>query len=386
MLQLFWLLLPIAAVSGWSIGRWGHWRQQRTVSGDLPKGYLQGLNYLLNEQQDKAIEVFTRMVEVDSHTAELHLALGSLFRSRGEVDRAIRIHQNLIARPAMTREQRAYALLELGLDYMKAGLLDRAEALFEQVLGVEAYAVAALQQLLIIHQQAKDWQKAISVSLQLDARNVPGMRLLIAHFYCEQADLALAVRDQQRAAQLFRRALASDPACVRASIRQGQLELENGNYRAALKAYQRVERQDPEFLPEVLRPIRECYRQLRQPEALMRDLVRLAESHVAMDVSVALADAIAEQRSVREAAEYMVASLERIPSLSGLAKLVALTIRLSGDGDAAKRGLEKVERAILDLLAQYNTYECRRCGFVGRSLYWQCPSCRTWSTVKPLVI
>lgn len=384
MMQLFWLLLPIAALSGWFIGRWGRWRKQRLVSGKLPEGYLQGLNYLLTEQQDKAIEVFTRMVEVDRDTAELHLALGSLFRGRGEVDRAIRIHQNLIARPTMTREQRAHALLELGLDYMKAGLLDRAEALFEQVQEVEAYAVDALQQLLVIYQQAKEWDKAIRVANQLDARLVPGMRPLIAQFYCELADQALARRDQQSAVRLLRRALSSDPACVRASIRQGQLDFERGNYRAALKSYQRVERQDPGFLPEVLEPIQACYRHLYSPEALIRELTRLAENHDGMEISIALASAISEEQGVQNASEHLVASLERTPSLTGLAKLVTLTIRMT---DAhAKNDLEKIEHAIQELLAQYHTYECRRCGFVGRYLHWQCPSCRSWSTVKPSMV
>lgn len=385
MLQLFWLLLPLAALSGWSIGRWGHWRNQRAVSTDLPKNYLLGLNHLLNEEQDKAIEVFTRMVEVDSNTAELHLALGHLFRSRGEVDRAIRIHQNLIARPAMTREQRAHALLELGLDYMKAGLLDRAEALFEQVLDVDTYAVPALKQLLVIHQQAKEWQEAISVALQLDVKGVAGMRLLIAHFYCEQADLALADGDQQRAIQLFKRALVTDHSCVRANIHLARLRLESGNHRAALRAYLRVERQDPEFMPEVLGPIQECYRQLGQPEAMMRELETLAEKHGTIDISVALADAISEQRGLQEAIVYLFAALDRMPSLTGLLKLVSLMMQVSSS-DERVDDLEKVRQTVVDLLAQYNTYECRRCGFVGRNLYWHCPSCRSWGTVKPLVI
>src|SRR5690554_723037 len=159
MVELFWLLLPVAALSGWLIGRR---RDSRPDSdgGKLHGEYFQGLNYLLNEQPDKAIEVFTRLVEVDSDTVETHLALGSLFRRRGEVDRAIRIHQNLIARPTLSRDQRAYAMLELGEDFMRAGLLDRAEHLFEQVAEVDTYVVPALRQLLTVYQQEKEWDRA----------------------------------------------------------------------------------------------------------------------------------------------------------------------------------------------------------------------------------
>lgn len=380
MQELFWLLLPVAALSGWWIGRRDRHVSTRAAAG-LPAGYLQGLNYLLSEQPDKALEAFTRMVEVDGDTAEVHLALGSLFRRRGEVDRAIRIHQNLLARPAMSRQQRADALLELGQDYMKAGLLDRAEALFGQVIEIDAYVEPALRHLLVIYQQEQEWDRAVAAALRLDRKGVPGMRSLVAHFHCEQAEQALQERDRPRAGQLLKRALAYDAGCVRATIQLGRLAEEQGDDKAALKAYLRVERQDPDFLPEVLGPIRACYLRLRQPEAMMRYLRRVADTYPSDAANIALADAVREHCGAEAAADYLIGALRRAPTVSSLAKLAGLT----GErvGGAARRDLEVLQSAFADLLAQRSAYECRQCGFPGRHLHWQCPSCRRWSTVKP---
>jgi lipopolysaccharide biosynthesis regulator YciM len=382
MVELFWLLLPVAALSGWWIGRRGSAAQVGRAPDQLSKGYLQGLNYLLSEQQDKAIEVFTRMVEVNSETAEVHLALGSLFRRRGEVDRAIRIHQNLIARPTMSREQRAYALLELGQDYMKAGLLDRAESLFEQVVEVNAYVVPALRQLLLIYQQEKDWDRAIAAALRLDGKGVQGMRPMIAHFYCEQAEQALREHGRGRAGQLVKRALSYDPESVRASILQGLIEQQQGQDKAALKAFMRVERQDPEFLPEVLKPIRKCYDRLQQPDGMIRYLERLSVEHASETVNLALADAIRERNGTRAAADFLTGKLRQNPSVRGMAALTALTAE-QGE-HAGREELAVLRSAFIEMLARSNTYECRQCGFSGRNLHWQCPSCRHWGTVKPL--
>src|SRR3972149_1945846 len=185
--DLLWLLLPLAAASGWFVARL---EQKRRVqkSLDLPSAYFTGLNFLLNEQPDKAIEVFIRVLEVNSDTVETHLALGNLFRRRGEVERAIRIHQNLIARPTLDKEQRSHALMELGQDYFKAGLFDRAENLFLELAEIQAHSEQALKLLLHIYQQEKEWEKAIDVTRKLAPITGKIMDENIAHFYCELAD------------------------------------------------------------------------------------------------------------------------------------------------------------------------------------------------------
>src|SRR3990172_4271983 len=215
--DLLWLLLPLAAASGWYVARL---EQKRRVqkSLDLPSAYFTGLNFLLNEQPDKAIEVFIRVLEVNSDTVETHLALGNLFRRRGEVERAIRIHQNLIARPTLDKEQRSQALLELGQDYFKAGLFDRAENLFLELAEIRAHSEQALRLLLHIYQQEKEWEKAISVVRKLARVSGRNMNSMIAHFYCELAEQDIARSNHPSARDRLGQALAADGECVRASI------------------------------------------------------------------------------------------------------------------------------------------------------------------------
>jgi lipopolysaccharide biosynthesis regulator YciM len=238
--------------------------------------------------------------------------------------------------------------------------------------------------LLLIHQRGKDWERAIETGLKLEGRGASSMRPLIAHFYCEQAEQALQNSERSRAMQLLKRALSTDSGCVRASLQLGLLERAQGNYRAALKAFVRVERQDPAFLPEALEPMRECYSALRQPQALLRELQRIAEANPGGAIHMALADVIGEVEGARAAADYLVATVRQTPSLSGAARLVNLVAeRVS---DEARRDLETIRRTFADLLAERNGYECRQCGFPGRNLHWQCPSCRYWGTVKPTLV
>ncbi len=381
MMELFWLLLPLAAWSGWFIARRDGDRRMRHRE-QLPKEYFKGLNYLISEQPDKAIEVFTRMVEVDSETVETHLALGNLFRRRGEVDRAIRIHQNLIARPTLSRELRAQALLELGGDYLRAGLLDRAESLFEQVIEFGVHIEEALRQLLVIYQQEKEWQKAIEAGMRLESRAGAAMRAVIAQFYCELAQTAMEQGDASRVRQLLKRALAQDPNCARASIQLGQLEMAHNNPKAALRAFQRVMHQDPEFLPEVLPAMRQCHEQLGTQKAMMRYLEEVRVESAGPAPMLMLAELIREQDGVRAAIDFVAEELRQRPSVYGLHRLIELTS--SAAETAPAEGVEVLHNAFTELLSNRPAYECRQCGFTAKALYWQCPSCKSWATVKPI--
>ncbi|RMG28013.1 MAG: lipopolysaccharide assembly protein LapB, partial [Gammaproteobacteria bacterium] len=253
MLELLWLLLPVAAASGWWAARRAGSRPSGTSPPcpDINSEYFRGLNYLLDEQPDKAIEVFIRMVEVDNETVETHLALGNLFRRRGEVDRAIRIHQNLIARPTLDAEQRGQALLELGQDYMRAGLLDRAEGILREVdEKFPAFSLRALRLLLELYQQEKEWDKAIEVARRLERREKGGHAAEIAQFFCERAEAALAAGDLGTAQHYVREALTVEHECARALLLQGRLLLETGQPRQALRALRRIGEQDPLLVAE----------------------------------------------------------------------------------------------------------------------------------------
>ncbi len=386
MMELLWLLLPVAAFSGWVVGRGRS--VSRSGGGDegpgtsLREDYFQGLQHLLHEESDKAIEVFTRMVEVDSETVETHLALGSLFRRRGEVERAIRIHQNLIARPSLHREQRTNALLELGEDYLRAGLLDRAENLFQEVVDAGSHVAQALERLREIYQQEKEWQRAIQAASRLESLTGARMGPRIAQFYCEQAEAAQHQGEINNARDLLRRALTADPACVRASLLQGDLERTVGNFKQALKCYQRVREQDPEYLSEILPGMQECYVQLGRARAFRQYLEGIPVAQRGASVILALAERIRHEDGEAAAAGYLVEELRRRPTVRGLNRLIELNLARTaqpGDDD-----LEVLRELFQSLLRDKPGYVCHSCGFRGRSLRWQCPGCRAWGTIKPI--
>jgi len=333
MLELLWLLLPVAAASGWYAGRKGRGAAAGRRA-PVPTEYFKGLNYLLNEQPDKAIEVFIRMVEVDSETVETHFALGHLFRRRGEVDRAIRIHQNLIARPTLTPEQRAQALLALGEDYMRAGLFDRAENLFAELVQSGAHTVPALRHLIDIYQQEKDWEKAIDACRRLQAATGTSMAPAIAQYHCEMAEQARRAGDPARARQLLKRALGQDPRCVRASIMLGDLEASAGSHRAALKAWRRVLEQDVDYVPEIVERVASAHRALDDPAGYARWLREVMERYEGISPMLALADHLRQHEGEPAAARFLTDQLRRRPSVRGLARLIELRL---GEAEGAAR-------------------------------------------------
>jgi lipopolysaccharide biosynthesis regulator YciM len=382
MLEMLFLLLPVAALSGWWFGRRNKPRRQAGTFHELPSSYLKGLNYLLNEQQDKAIDLFIQLLDVDKDTVETHLALGSLFRRRGEVDRAIRIHQNLIARPTLSKEQRAQALFELGQDYMRAGLLDRAETLLGELIDNEPHTVAALQHLLDIYQQEKDWDKAIQVAQRLESRTGQNQRHLIAQYYCEKAEYTYRHGEPSKALKLLKRALAEDYNCARASIMEGEIEMAGGNYKAAIRAYHRVEQQEPDYLPEIIKPLTDCYRALGKLDDVVTFLRQNLAKHNGISIMLALAELIRQEKGDEEAADFISDYLKRKPSVRGMDRLIELNLQLVKD--TVKDKLQILKDVTSQLIVDKPIYACSQCGFAGRTLYWQCPSCKHWNTVKPI--
>ncbi len=375
MLELLWLLLPAAAYSGWWMAKRDQGRGGQPPSSLRPD-YFKGLNYILNEQPDKALQVFIRMVEVDGETVETHLALGNLYRRRGEVERAIRIHQNLITRPALSEEQRTYALLELGLDYMRAGLLDRAESLFLELLELGAHVSQALRQLIEIYQQERDWSKAIRAAQRLEAVSGHPQGALIAHFYCELAEEM--VGQGREAGALLQRALEHHPACVRASLLEGRLAMERGDWDGAIAAYSRVEGQDPAYLHEVVQPLWESYHAKGDEEGLMAHLDRFSQRYGLIAAQEGLVRLIEARHGPQAAERRLVEDLGRHPSVEGLIQLLDLQIA------QGREELILYRDALGRLGEERPLYRCQRCGFSGKVLHWRCPSCRAWDTVKPV--
>ncbi len=377
MIDFLWLLLPVAAASGWVTARLK--KRQKFLSPD----YFKGLNYLLNEEADKAIDVFIKLIDVDSETVETHFALAVFFRRHGEIDRAIRIHHNLITMPKLSLEQRHLALFELGLDYRKAGLLDRAEHFFQELVYSETHNVLALRQLLEIHQQVQDWDNAISTAQKLARAINEPMDIEIAHYYCERAELFRQDGKFDAAQQAIDWALKIDPNSVRASLLEGQVALDKDDPQGAIVAFERVEQQDADYLSQVIEPLHVCYQKIGQLETFRRYLYHLLdEHHSSLKAVLILADFIRQAEGEQKAAEFLVANLNKSPSIRGIDYLLDFytfeCFKFETDF------ILLLKKMIKHLLKKQYAYQCNACGFTVRKLYWQCPSCKRWSSLKPV--
>ncbi|MDT8384934.1 MAG: lipopolysaccharide assembly protein LapB [Gammaproteobacteria bacterium] len=380
-LTLLFLLLPVAAASGWWVAR-RHYQSSAETLQRCGPDYFKGLNLLLNEQPDKAIDVFVNMLQIDNDTVETHLALGNLFRRRGEADRAIRIHQNLIARPTLSKKQRALALFELGQDYMHAGMLGRAESLFTELLEQGEYRAEGLAKLLIIYTQEKDWQKAIDTARRLEHLTGRRMNADIAQFYCELGDGLFAGAEYPAALKMCKRALDADRHCVRATLLQANIERRNGDCKAAIKTLKRVEKQDAQYLPEVVGPLLKCYQSLGRLEEAEQYLDHLVAEFNGISPLLALADVLRQQGKEQAASERIIASLRERPSVRGLNHLIEL--HLADSQGAARDNLLILKELTRRLLEEKLPYRCGNCGFKAKTLLWHCPSCKDWASIRPI--
>lgn len=376
------LLLPVAAVSGWYVGRRGSARHAGQKVSRLSTTYFRGLNYLLNEQPDKAIEVFLQIAEVDKRTVETHFALGNLFRRRGEVDRAIRLHQNLVARPGLSDEHKTQALLELGEDYMRAGLLDRAETLFGDLVSIQPCAPKALRHLISIYQQERDWHKAIEFALRLESVEGEPSGRLVAQFHCELAEQCRRDGRSLEARQHLQQAFAAEANCVRAGLIEGTLEIAEGNEAAAIRVLERVARHDPDIIPELLRPLLLAYERRGDIHRARQFLGETLERFPGVSVLLALTRLIERDDGAEAAIEFLTDQLRRRPSVRGQGALIELSLARR---PPEERDVLLVLKQLCDqLVAGSPAYRCGHCGFGARSHHWQCPSCKNWGSVKPI--
>jgi lipopolysaccharide biosynthesis regulator YciM len=375
-------LLPVAAASGWYLGRRAADRSRRVRVSELSSSYFRGLNYLLNEQPDKAIEVFLQLAEFNRDTVETHLALGNLFRRRGEVDRAIRVHQHLIARPNLSVEEKTIAMLELGEDYMKAGLLDRAETLFADLVAMDAQVPSALKHLIGIYQHEKDWNKAIEHARRLEKISEEPQGPVIAQFYCELAETARTARNFSAAHSHLEHAFESQPESVRAHIVLGHLGLQEGDLKAAASAFERVATLDVDYVPEILPQLLDCYARLGQMQRAEKFLLDIIDRSLGVAPVIALAKLFASTRGEPIAIEFLTRQLRQRPSVRGLMTLIVTDLHKS-QGEA-RENLLVLQDLARRLLEGQAAYRCTRCGFGAKSHHWQCPSCKTWGSVRPI--
>ncbi|KJY85234.1 tetratricopeptide repeat protein [Vibrio galatheae] len=383
MLEILFLLLPIAAAYGWYMGNRSAQQDKQKQSNQISRQYVTGLNLLLSDQSDKAVDHFIELLQVDNETIDTHLALGNLFRSRGEVDRAIRIHQNLISRSGLTIEQKNIALQQLAKDYMASGFLDRAEKIFEQLVDEPEHREAALQQLVAIYQQTREWNKAIHYATLLVKMGRKRMSGSIAHFWCELAMQEKADGHHAQAIQNFKRALSEDPKCVRASIALGKLYLDDEDYKNTIKYMEMVLDQDSDFISEVLPTLAECYHHLDQEDELLNFLRQCIVNKAGVSAELMLAQLVAQHDGAGAAQELLTRQLVKNPTMKGFYRLMDYHLAEAEEG-RAKASLGTLQKLVGEQLKVKPHYRCRKCGFSTHSMYWHCPSCKGWGTIKPI--
>jgi lipopolysaccharide biosynthesis regulator YciM len=378
--EIWWLLgIPVFFSLGWIAARVDI-KQLVSESRSLPRGYFKGLNFLLNEQPDKAIDAFIEIVKLDPETAELHFALGNLFRRRGEIERAIRVHQNLLARPDLPLDHQVHSQYELGQDYLKAGLLDRAEETFSKLVDTQ-YGVQARRAMLEIYQREKEWPRAIEAAVALQEAGAGSRQKEIAQFYCELAQDELVRTHPDAALQLLDKALATDRTNVRATILMGDAYLAKGDTEAALQAWQRVEHQSVTHVALVANRLMDAYRAAGRPQEGVNLLKNYLAETASVDVLEVLFKAIAELYGMEAAKQLISDEVRRTPTLLGLDKL--LEVRLMDAPADTWPELSMVKNLVHGYTQKLARYQCGHCGFKARQFYWQCPGCNHWETYPP---
>lgn len=377
------LLLPVAAFSGYLAGQ--RRREQGTEQrvAKLSSSYFRGLSLLLDEKTDAAIEAFLEVEDPDADTVETQIALGSLFRRRGEVDRAIRLHQALFDRASISATQRTHALFELGEDFLRAGLLDRAEELYQKLLQIEAQPDRALKALLSIYEQEKDWQRAIAAAERLQSHSRESLAARIAHYHCELADAALAGGRCEAARESVRAAVAADARSARARLIEARIALQEGHTLRTLDALAAAAGVDASVIPETLVLWWRAYADTAYRQAARATLNKLVELDPGVRALLARAEVMGEEQGLAEAEQLLADKLVERPSMALLQRLLKIDAGRE-DHSALIGKLTVASEVIQRAIDKIPGYRCQRCGFGARTLHWQCPSCKSWSTVKPV--
>ena len=374
----YWQLLffPLFFALGWAAARIDI-RHVVKESRALPRSYFRGLNFLLNEQPDRAIEAFVDAVKVDPHTIELHFALGSLFRRRGETDRAIRMHQNLLERDDLPQDLKLQAMAELGQDYLKAGLLDRAEEVFDK-LRESDMVKEAKRNLLEIYQLEKDWVKAITIAAELPDI---ATQKEIAEYYCELAAAEMIRSRPDAAADYLKTALERNRKCVRASLLQGDIEAQQDRLEEAVACWLRIEQQDPTYLALAAQRLLDAYRKLARRDEGLQLLRGYLEHYHSLDLLDVVFQLVLESEGAEAAYCLVRDELKRNPTLLGFDKLIEA--RLLVTAPEMRADLELSKGIVQGYTRRLARYRCDNCGFKARQFYWRCPACGGWETYSP---
>jgi lipopolysaccharide biosynthesis regulator YciM len=381
-LILLFILLPVASFSGWFIGQQSKNKRYSNKINNVNPDYLRGINYLLDDKQDKAIDLFVKVIDVDEGTIELHLTLGNLFRKKGEVEKAIKLHQNILAKPDLEPEQRTKVVYELGCDFMSSGLLDRAEGLFAELIDGKTLVQDSELKLLSIYEKEKEWQKAIDVGCRLAKFDTKKFYPQIAHYYCELLDSEMNGFTQAKLDATIQKAYAYDKKSVRARLLECEVYLRRGRCEKAIEVYLQIEKQDKTFLPVAITSIYKCMDKLESKEQRDKLLNNFKKEQTCTSALVELTRYLYSNNAEPEAKEILLKRLHKKPSLRILNEWVK--IELVNSTDKNKKSIEIISKMLSSYLASLSQFKCMHCGYKSNVLEWQCPTCQAWGTVKPV--
>ncbi len=383
--EFWWLLaLPLFFSLGWLAAR-VDLKQLLAESSALPAAYFKGLNFLISNQQDQAIEAFSEAVQANTDSLELHFALGSLFRKRGEVDRAIHLHLNLLKKSALEPQQKLAVTAELAQDYLKAGLLDRAEELFES-LDDDRYRQSALRALLEIYVKEREWERAVKAATELERLSGVPFRIEVSHYYCEMAVKSKLANDPYTAKLKLEQALGAHKNCVRANVLLGDIEAEANAHTEAISAWRRIEFQQPEYLGLIAPKLLMSYRAQGQMSEGLILLKTYLQHYKLPSLIKVLYEATLAESGPESAAILARTELIKMPSLSVLDQLLqARTIVLkqhNTDSDnTSVNDIQLMQQTVRHAIGNKTAYQCIQCGFKAQYHHWQCPACNAWEAL-----
>ena len=379
----------LVIVAGIGIG-WWLGRRERAKPGEvIAPNYYQGLNYLLNEQPDRAVSAFIENLEVNDETLETHLALGDLLRRRGELEKAVIVHRNILSGTPLARDAMHRVQLELARDYLLAGLLDRAEEVCVK-LGRQGgdhsdeVRVESLGINLEIYEREKEWQQAIEVAKLLVAgKGGERYEKAISHYYCELAEERLEKGDMKAAQEAVREAIGHDVTNPRTSLLRGRIDVRQGDFANAINALTRIRDQDPVYVPGSLEVLEEAYDRGNRPREELRDYLRSClDVTPSISIVLMLASSIRDELGDEEVARFIANHLKKNPTIRGLTRLIDLHI--DNTSGIARENLSILRSFAEALVADKPVYRCHACGFEGKRMRWHCPQCKDWATIKPI--
>ena len=369
----------ILAATGWALGYFGERDEQPPLNID----YLKGLNFLLNEQTDQAVDHFLKMVRVDDTTIETHFALGNLFRKRGEVYRAIKIHQNIIARPDITEEQRNQAFYSLAKDYLHAGLFDRAEVLFIRLNDKSEFKSESLKNLISIYEQEKEWSKAIEIAKKLNKLYYDdSLDMQISHYHCESAEEAIDEKNYDKAITCLNSVNSRNNKTLRIELIFAKLNAIQGYEKKAIDIYFNILKQNNYFVAEALPLVFNIFKNqntLQEFDKKLNSVINQKPKISNLIAYTALASNIEYSKSIDNCIEDYIRSDE------ALSEFINVNDIFQSELDIKDSSIKKIKHGLMVLANNNPRYQCNECGFSSQKLLWQCPSCKAWETQRPFL-